>query len=260
MTGTRPSLASRGPATASLPADGYAVHTGLRTVGSWRRYPTVRRADADARPHRVQAALLRLGARLPVVAGAPAAVLRRPLLRLHRHLPDRQGRPPLRGLPAHRDRAVELPRRGDVGLRAVPGSARGAAAQGALPAHGDPAVGVAHVVVQPRHEFHRRARVHARERRVAAARVAPADPDRDRPRRPRDRAGDDPVGPLRPLPGHPADLGRVHPGVVLPLAGHVPGVEVRRARDEVPHLRSDGYARGDAQSAGRPASPRWAMR
>ena len=37
----------------------------------------------DARGHRVQAALLRLGARLPVAADAPAAAVRRALRRLH---------------------------------------------------------------------------------------------------------------------------------------------------------------------------------
>ena len=52
---------------------------------------------------------------------------------------------------------------------------------------------------------------------------------------------------LCPLPGHPADLGRVHPSLVLPLPGHVPGVEVRAARREVPRLRPDGPAHRDAQ-------------
>ena len=39
-----------------------------------------------------------------------------------------KGDPPLRGLSAHGDRAMELPRRGDVGMRGQPRAARGAAA------------------------------------------------------------------------------------------------------------------------------------
>ena len=54
-----------------------------RPVGARRRPAPLLAPDLDARAHRVQAALLRLGARLPVAAGAAAAAVRRAVHRLH---------------------------------------------------------------------------------------------------------------------------------------------------------------------------------
>ncbi len=114
------------------------------------RPPPLLEPDVDARGDRLQAALLRLGARLRVDARAAVPVLRRHLLRV---LGDRRAgreRRELRRLHTVRARAVPVLRRGDERLRALPGRAREHAAQDALPAAGDPAVGRAHRDLQPR--------------------------------------------------------------------------------------------------------------
>ena len=71
---------------AAMSADATVAPPGRRDQGPdrARRRPAPALAPhADARGHRLQAALLRLGARLPVAADAAAAAVRRPLRRLH---------------------------------------------------------------------------------------------------------------------------------------------------------------------------------
>ena len=83
-------------------------------VGAGRRLAPLRAPDLDARVHRVQAALLRLGARLPVAADAAAAAVRRPLRRLHagRHVSATTSQYyPVALLLGHR--ALHVLRRGD---------------------------------------------------------------------------------------------------------------------------------------------------
>ncbi len=91
---------------------------------------------------RLQAALLRLGARLRVVAGAAAAVLRRPLLRLHA---DRSASATgIQHYPVYLLISIVLFTffsETTARLRAVPARAREPAAQDALPAARDPALG-----------------------------------------------------------------------------------------------------------------------
>ena len=107
---------TRSRSSAGMSAD-VAARAARRPVaigGDLRRFWSL---TLDARRHRVQAALLRLGARLPVVAGAPADAVRRALRRLHPGRAARRGRPALPGLPAQLDRAVHVLRGGDERLR-----------------------------------------------------------------------------------------------------------------------------------------------
>ena len=71
-------------------------------------------------------------------------------------------------------RAVPVLRRGDERLRALPRRARGPAAQDALPAPGDPAVGGADGDLQPRRDAGRRADLRDRDRRLPDLVVARA--------------------------------------------------------------------------------------
>ena len=76
-------------ATMELPARGEGAGMSApaapdrRPFGARRELPPLRLPRGDARGHRLQAALLRLRARLLLAARAAAAAVRRPLLRLH---------------------------------------------------------------------------------------------------------------------------------------------------------------------------------
>ena len=119
-----------------------------------RRPAPLLEPDVHARGNRVQAALLRLGARLPLVAAAPAAALRRALRRLHRNVVRFDD---VAHYPAYLLSSIMLwtsSPRPTSGCVHVPGGPREPAAQDPLPAHDDPAVGGADRALQPRHEPH----------------------------------------------------------------------------------------------------------
>ena len=127
-------LADRPGGGAGRPAHTFEIERGVsvmtrhavaatarpRSAASCRRFVEL---THDAGADRVQAPLLRLGARLRLVADAAAAVLRRAVPVLHPDRQGRQGRPALRRVPADRDRAVELLLGGDRELRHLPAPA-----------------------------------------------------------------------------------------------------------------------------------------
>ena len=92
---------------------GVSAHADRRPVGARRQPPPLRLPGGHARGHRLQAALLRLGARLPVAARPAAAAVRRPLLRLHPLREDRRGGDLLSGRAAGQHRP--LPRSSRTG-------------------------------------------------------------------------------------------------------------------------------------------------
>src|SRR5438270_12587368 len=98
---------------ASFRAREHRHGTSVRAVSARRGRSAVRRAHPDDGTDRVQAALLRLDPRLPVVADAAALVLRDLVLLLHQSGTARPGGAALRGVPADGNRALELRRRGD---------------------------------------------------------------------------------------------------------------------------------------------------
>ena len=104
-----------------------------------RRHPALLGAGLDPRRDRLAAALLRVGARLPVDAGAPVRVLRRHLRGVHGDRQHRRRHQGLRHLHPVLDGAVPVLQRGDERLGDVGRAAREPAAQDALPAAGDPA-------------------------------------------------------------------------------------------------------------------------
>ena len=116
-----------------------------RPVGARRRPAALRLPDVDARRHRLQAALLRLGARLPVAADAAAAAVRRPLPRVHG---VRAGSAATsRTTPSSCSPTSCCSRSSPeaTGRRSASVVDReNARAQDPLPAHGDPAVGRPH--------------------------------------------------------------------------------------------------------------------
>ncbi len=85
-----------GASACPMPGARRAQPPRARPVGARRRLPPLLVAHVHARAHRIQAALLRLGARLPVDADAAAAAVRRAVGLLH------QGRPRQRRQAARR--------------------------------------------------------------------------------------------------------------------------------------------------------------
>ncbi len=111
--------------------------------------------------------VLRYGARLPVVARAPADALRRPARGLHAGVPRRLAGAALSRAAAVQHRALRLLPGGDSDRRDVDRRPGGSRAQDAVPAARDPAGRRADVPVQPRPEPRRGARLHAGVRRRA---------------------------------------------------------------------------------------------
>ncbi len=214
----------------------------LPRAGRDRRRPApLLEPDLHARRDRLQAALLRLGARLPLDARPPAAAVRHALLRLHEDRQVRRGRPVLPRLPAERDRALHVLRRDHQPRRDGAGRAREPAAQDALPAHGDPALGGAPLALQPRPEPDRGVRLHLRLGHHADARLA-ADPAADRDARDlRDRGDDAAVGALRALPRRRADLGGGAAAALLRLADHLRDRAGARERARAGHVQPDRH-------------------
>ncbi|CAA9496997.1 MAG: hypothetical protein AVDCRST_MAG65-2358, partial [uncultured Solirubrobacteraceae bacterium] len=219
-----------------------------------RRPPSALEPGVGARRHRLEAALLRQRARLRVVAGAALPALRGHLPGLREVRPAGRGSAVLRGLHPLRDGALPVLRRGDIGLSELAGRPRGAAAQGAVPAHRDPAVGGADGAVQPRHDARRRAAVRAGLRCAPVLDLAAAAGHRRAGALLRARPRPRPVGALRALPRRPADLGGGDPGALLrladPLRRHA-GSGVLPAR--VPRQPDSGAVRPDAPRAARSA-------
>ncbi len=84
----------RGTASAGTPGTRAGEPPRARALGARRRPAALLVADVHARANRIQAALLRLGARLRVVARAPAAAVRRAVGVLHQDRPrQRRARP-----------------------------------------------------------------------------------------------------------------------------------------------------------------------
>ena len=129
---------------------------GHRPLRAERRLAALHAPLGDARRHRLQAALLRLGAGLPVEPDAAAADVRRAVRRLQRGVPLRRRREQLPGRPADGDRRLRVLRRGDRQRRAVGDRPREPRPQDPLPADGDPALDHAHRGVQPRPQPRRR--------------------------------------------------------------------------------------------------------
>ena len=125
-----------------------AHHRRHATPDDRRRTPP-REPHLDARPDRVEAALLRIGARLRVDARAPVRVLRRRSSSCSPRSPTSAARCPEYGV-VHplRARPVHVLRRDHVGVPGLARAAREPAAQDALPAPRDPAVGRRHRVAE----------------------------------------------------------------------------------------------------------------
>ena len=213
--------------------DALAAARGHRAVRLRRRGAPLRGRSRCAGADGVQGALLRLGAGLPVAAGAAADALRRAVRGVHGVREVQRGREVLPGRAAHLDRALHLllrrhQRRGDLGA-----GPREPGAQDPVPARRGAAGHGAHRVLQPAHQpggggacscwppacsrnwtWLLASRsccsllVRAGRRRVDAA-----------------------VGAVRALPRRAADLGRGAPGAVLRLADPV------RDRDRSPARR-----------------------
>src|SRR4051812_1072932 len=122
------------------------------TVRVRRRPTTVSPSHLDPGGAGVQAAVLRVGARLPMAAHAPAPGLRGPLLRTLARDPRWGQRAVLRRRAADQRSAVHVLRGGDGGRGDIGRGPREPRAQDPLPASGRAGGGRADRRVQPRHE------------------------------------------------------------------------------------------------------------
>ena len=196
-----------------------ARYRGPTAVG--RRPAPPREPDLHARRQRLQAALLRVGARLPVDVDAAAPAVRRSLLRVHRSGPLRERRGALPGLPAGGNRPVHVLLRDHEPRRDLAHRARDPAPEDSLPAHGGAAVRGAPRALQSRTQPARRIRLRVRVRHrptLGVARDGAADPAaRDALHRHDDAA----LRSVRALPRRPADLGGDPPDPVLRVPDHL---------------------------------------
>src|SRR3954468_24783054 len=205
--------------------------------------------------HRLEAALLRLAARLRLVAPAAAPALRDPLRRLQRVRRRRDGDRALPADAARRHRPV-LDVQRDGGRRGHgdgrPGDAR---AEGELPAPRGPTVGGGDRRAQPAAEPRHGRDLRRGLRRVAALDVAAAAAAARGRARARHRRRDAALGALRAVPRRPPDLGRRPAGPLLRDADPVSGRAGRRALADARDDRHVQPPRGD-----RPGVPPHAAR
>ena len=198
-----------------------------RPLGARRQPAALRLPRADARGDGVQAALLRLGARLPVAARPPADALRRALPGLHA---VREGRRPVPFYPVVLLGNIVLFTFFQEGTaRRIGRRPREPGAEDPLPAHGHPGVRRPHRGVQPVLNlcvvmvFALASGVHRAGRgwrRRCSSRSSPCSCSASRCS----------FGALRPLPRHQADLGGRAPGALLRDAGDLRGRGDRRVR------------------------------
>ena len=216
--------------------------------------------------HAVEAALLRLGARLSVAAGAPAAAVRRAVCVLHR-----RSRTSAAGGPGGRFYGTQL--LGSIvlftffaeatgGRGAQRGRQRDAGAQDPVPAAGHPALDRAPVGVQPRAQPRRRAHLRAHPGRAPDADLARAAADPRAAGRARSGLAMLLVALFVYFRDVAADLGGRHPGPLLRLAGDHPagdgqGEAERRSR---PHLHVQPAGDRAAAVPPRDGQPRGAER